>query len=365
MAGARRNYRIWTFVSVLVGVVGVIGGLGVWWWRSLGYVTTDDARIKADIVSISAEIPGRVALMVKNEGDAVKRGEVMVGLDPRELENQIRHARAEVERARSRLVQATREIGLLIERQKGEIPQAEAALSAYRFSLEDALAHAEKAKEDWRRAKALYERDLISAQELSGAVTEMRQADARVSALKAKTKEAALALDLVRTKSREVTIKEADRRAREAEVRQAEALLAECRRKLGLTTIRSPVEGLVVKKYAHRGEVVQAGQPIFMVVDSSRFWVEANVEETEIRYVKPGSSVIVKVDSYSDREFSGKVIEVGGATVAEFSLFSPQKLTGQFIKSTQRLPVKISVQNTEGLLRVGMLAVVWIVRDAS
>jgi membrane fusion protein (multidrug efflux system) len=328
-------------------------------------VTTDDARIKAEIVSVSAEIPGRVAFMVKNEGDPVKRGEVMAGLDQREVENQIRQAQAEVERARSKLVQATREIGVFVERQQGEIPQAEAALSAYRFNLEDALAHAEKAKEDWRRAKALFERDLISAQELSGAITDMRQAEARVSALKEKIKEAASALELVRMKSREVAIKEADFQAREADVRQAEASLAEWRRKLGLTTIRGSVEGMVVKKYAHQGEFVQAGQPIFMVVDSSRFWVEANVEETEIRYVRPGSAVIIRVDSYPDREFTGKVVEVGGATVAEFSLFSPQKLTGQFIKSTQRLPVKISVPNSDGLLKVGMLAVVWIERDST
>jgi len=70
--------------------------------------------------------------------------------------------------------------------------------------------------------------------------------------------------------------------------------------------------------------------------------------------------VIIKVDSYPDQQFEGSVIEVGGATVSEFSLFTPQKLTGQFIKSTQRLPVKISVANTNGALRVGMLVVVRI-----
>jgi membrane fusion protein (multidrug efflux system) len=101
-----------------------------------------------------------------------------------------------------------------------------------------------------------------------------------------------------------------------------------------------------------------------MIVDSSRFWVEANVEETEIRFVQSGRSVIIQVDSYPDREFAGKVTEVGGATVSEFSLFNPQKLTGQFIKSTQRLPVKISVVNSDGLLKVGMLAVVRIKRSS-
>jgi membrane fusion protein (multidrug efflux system) len=125
----------------------------------------------------------------------------------------------------------------------------------------------------------------------------------------------------------------------------------------------SPVQGTVAKKSARPGEVVQRGQPIFMLVDASRFWVEANVEETEIRFVKPGNHVTIRVDSYPGRDFTGKVAEVGEATVSEFSLFSPQKLTGQFIKSTQRLPVKISVENPDNLLKIGMLAVVWIEKD--
>jgi membrane fusion protein (multidrug efflux system) len=153
---------------------------------------------------------------------------------------------------------------------------------------------------------------------------------------------------------------QAELQARNAEVRRAVAVLADLRRKLQLTVIRSPVTGVVVKKSANRGEVTQIGQPIYMIVDSSRFWVEANIEETEIRFVQPGRSVTIQVDSYPDREFVGEVIEVGGATVSEFSLFNPQKLTGQFIKSTQRLPVKISVDNKDGLLKVGMLVVVRI-----
>lgn len=365
MANFKHSFRKWTVIFSLIGIAVILGGLGIWWWRSQGYVSTDDARIKAEIVSVSAEIPGRIAFVAKNEGDLVIEGEVMAGLDKREIEIRMKQVQAEVDRARSKLEEATREIGFLVERQKREIPQAEAALRAYRFNLEDARAHAEQAREEWQRAKELFERELISAQELTRAQTEMRQAEARVSALSEKVKEGESSLELVRVKAKEVAIKEADFQAREADVRQAEASLADLRRKQQLITIRSPVGGLVVKKYSHSGEVIQAGQPIFMVVDSSRFWVEANVEETEIRFVKPGSAVIVKVDSYPDRQFAGKVVEVGGATVAEFSLFSPQKLTGQFIKSTQRLPVKISLQNSDGLLKVGMLAVVWITRDST
>ena len=357
------NYRNWALVSGIAVIVLTTGGLAFWWWKSMEYVTTDDARIKAEIVSISSEIQGRIEALIKDEGDAVSPGEVIARLDSREARIQLQQAQAELDGARGKLVQAESEVTYHTERHKGELPQAEAALAGHRHNLEDAQALTEKTTADWNRTKSLFERQLISAQELAHADIAMRQAQARLYALREKIKEGEAALELVRINGREVAIKEANLNLRSAEVRRAEADLADLRRKLELMTIVSPVRGTVAKKNARPGEVVQRGQPIFMLVDASRFWVEANVEETEIRFVKPGSKVTIRVDSYPGRDFAGKVAELGEATVSEFSLFSPQKLTGQFIKSTQRLPVKISVANPDNLLKIGMLAVVWIEKD--
>ena len=349
------NYRNWALVSGIAVIVLTTGGLAFWWWKSMEYVTTDDARIKAEIVSISSEIQGRIEALIKDEGDAVSPGEVIARLDSREARIQLQQAQAELDGARGKLVQAESEVTYHTERHKGELPQAEAALAGHRHNLEDAQALTEKTTADWNRTKSLFERQLISAQELAHADIAMRQAQAKLYALREKIKEGEAALELVRINGREVAIKEANLNVRSAEVRRAEADLADLRRKLELMTIVSPVRGTVAKKNARPG--------IFMLVDASRFWVEANVEETEIRFVKPGSKVTIRVDSYPGRDFAGKVAELGEATVSEFSLFSPQKLTGQFIKSTQRLPVKISVANPDNLLKIGMLAVVWIEKD--
>jgi membrane fusion protein (multidrug efflux system) len=345
-------------------LVAILGGFGVWWWHSSGYVSTDDARIKADIVAVSAELTAKLTSLSKEEGDGVSRDEVLATLDRHELEIQLQQAEAEVDRLRSKAEQAAKEIELHIIRQKEEVAKAEAALRAARYELEDARAHARQVKEDWSRNQKLFERALVAEQELDRAKTSLHQAEARMSAMQEKIKEGESTLDIARIKSRETVIMEADLQARTADMRRAEAVLADLRRKLQLTTIRSPVAGVVVKKNANPGEIIQSGQAIYMVVNASRYWVEANVEETEIRFIRPGSPVTINVDSYPDQQFEGKVIEVGGATVSEFSLFTPQKLTGQFIKSTQRLPVKISVANNNGALRVGMLAVVRIKKAA-
>lgn len=274
MAATESSKKRWLAGTAAVMVL-VIAAFGVWVWSSLGYITTDDARVKADIVTISTEVPGRIAALGKDEGDAVEPGEVMVELDTREIRIRIEQHKAAVDYARSQLLQAERE-----------------------------LSHAGD--------------------------------------------------------GRQREIGEADLLAKKARAREAEAELQELEFRLGLMTLRSPVKGMVVKKNAHRGEFVQPGEPVFMVVDSSRYWVEANVDETEIRFVRPGNKATVRLDSYPGVQFEGEVTDVGGATTSEFSLFSPQKLTGVFIKSTQKLPVKIAVENTGGILRVGMLAVVRI-----
>ncbi len=274
MAATESSKKRWLAGTAAVMVL-VIAAFGVWVWSSLGYITTDDARVKADIVTISTEVPGRIAALGKDEGDAVEPGEVMVALDTREIRIRIEQHKAAVDYARGQLLRAERE-----------------------------LSHAGD--------------------------------------------------------GRQREIREADLLAKKARAREAEAELQELEFRLGLMTLRSPVKGMVVKKNAHRGEFVQPGEPVFMVVDSSRYWVEANVDETEIRFVRPGNKATVRLDSYPGVQFEGEVTDVGGATTSEFSLFSPQKLTGVFIKSTQKLPVKIAVENTGGILRVGMLAVVRI-----
>jgi membrane fusion protein (multidrug efflux system) len=268
---SKKKWLAGTAVLMLLAIAVV----GVWVWSSLGYITTDDARVKADIVTISTEVPGRISALLKGEGDPVEPGDIMVELDKREILIRIEQHKAAVDHARSQLLLVEREMGHASDAQQREIKQA----------------------------------DLL---------------------------------------------------AKKARVREAEAELRELEFRQGLMTLRSPVKGVVAKKNSHRGEFVQAGQPVFMVVDSSRYWVEANVDETEIRFVKPGNKATVKLDSYPGVQFDGQVVDVGSATTSEFSLFSPHKLTGVFIKSTQKLPVKIAVENTGGILRVGMLAVVRI-----
>ena len=146
----------------------------------------------------------------------------------------------------------------------------------------------------------------------------------------------------------------------EARAKEVEQLVNLAQIDLQETFIKSPIKGILSKKISNPGEVVQPGQPIVFVNDPEDIWVEANIEETKIRKVEKGAPVIVKVDAYPGRKFNGKVTIIGSATTSQFSLIPSANPSGQFVKVTQRIPVRISVDDSDNLLKPGMMVTVAI-----
>jgi membrane fusion protein (multidrug efflux system) len=116
-----------------------------------------------------------------------------------------------------------------------------------------------------------------------------------------------------------------------------------CRRS-STTPRSSPLSGNVAKRWVLQGDVVQPGQPVFSVYDRSRIWVTANLEETNMDVVRLGEDVGISVDGHPDRQFGGRVFQLGSSTAAQFSLIPPNNASGNFTKVTQRVPIKISIE---------------------
>jgi membrane fusion protein (multidrug efflux system) len=138
----------------------------------------------------------------------------------------------------------------------------------------------------------------------------------------------------------------------EAQIRSTEAQIAVIDTSLSNAIIRSPLHGVVSKRWAMVGDVVQPSQAIFSVYDLDSLWVTANLEETKLGRVQPDDSVYIHVDTYPDRKFVGRVVEIGTNTAAQFSLIPPNNASGNFTKVTQRVPVKISIMPLDDSPRV-------------
>jgi len=146
--------------------------------------------------------------------------------------------------------------------------------------------------------------------------------------------------------------------ARKANVEQAQAAVDQARAALDAATIKSPVDGIVGKITIRPGSVVGAGMPLFPIVDSSKWWVDANFKETDLTRIHPGQKATIRVDMYPDREFTGTVEAVGPASTSAFSLLPAQNASGNWIKLTQRFPVRVSLSVNSGdpPMRVGASA---------
>jgi membrane fusion protein (multidrug efflux system) len=286
-----------------------------------------------------------------------------------------------------------------IESARAVVAARRAALMGVRSDVDRARALAERAAADLVRARELFAKELISRQELDHAVTEsaavaaglaaaeqrvtqaerdllgaeaelklreagsepnqvgLRMADARMMDAQARRIEADAMLQ-------EVKVREAERELAAAQLREAEANRALAELNLEYTEIRAPVAGIVAKKSMEPGQVLEVGQPVLAVVPLQEVWVVANFKETQLARVQPGMKARVRVDSFSERTFTGTVESISAGTGSRFSLLPPENATGNWVKVVQRVPVKIVLDRKEfgnpHILRAGMSAVVTI-----
>ena len=377
-----KNIVLLAIVVILVGCV-----LGYFYWRR-GKVTTDDAYVSNDIFPITPRVAGYVTEVYVSSNDKVKRGQVLLKLDPTEFQVAVSEAKAVLAEKIATLTSMELGVPLELNQTAHRVRGAEAQLKSLRKTLEMALKEQEAAAQDLKKAeaenskslmdlqrmKALIESKAVSQLELDEVETRYQTTLAQVRAAKArverlKKQKASLESDLDRLKANIklaatgddlATIKSSQVEAQKAEVELARAKLKKAELDLEYTTIISPAEGFITRKLVERGQMVSKGQPLMMVasLDPEGLSITANFKETQLTHVRPGQLVTIKVDAYPDVILKGKVDSIMAGTGTVFSLFPPENATGNFVKVVQRIPVKIVLNehnpNPLPILRIGM-----------
>lgn len=326
--GMRTRKKAALVLSVMIFAASVLGA--TWWIRSKTHVTTDDAFIDAHIHQVSPRVPGHVTEVLVEDNQYVKKGELLVVLDPTDYEVQVRKAASDLDAARN------------------EKSQDYARLDSARAREELAAAKLELAGNNLRRGRELFERGVISGQDLDRLETDEKVAKSDLQDAKEAVRSAQAQLGLDTSGGRDAKVKE-----KTAVLRQAELALT-------YTKIYSPSDGYITRKSVEPGNNIQAGQPLMAVVNLDDAWVVANYKESQLQFVGPGQPVEFEVDAYPGKVFRGRVDSIMAGTGAAFSLLPPENATGNFVKIVQRVPVKITVDRTSDpghLLRVGMSVV--------
>lgn len=293
-----RKKRVW--IPFLLFVVAVLAGAWYWYNELRGFVSTDDAFVTADRVSISAKVLGRIDKLAVDEGSEVKKGDILVQLDDSDV-------RAQLEQAKANLIFA-----------QESLPLARVSLAG--------------SQDDFQRADVQFKKAIITKEQYSHAQKTLEAARAELTIAVARVGVAKAQLGIVETQMQNMVL-------------------------------TAPFDGIVAKRWLLEGDVEQPGQPILSIYDFKKIWITANLEETKLARLKLQDRVEVNVDTYPGVAFWGNLVLIGNYAASEFSLIPPNNAAGNFTKITQRVPLKILLdekktpqEQTRYPLRPGMSA---------
>lgn len=302
------------FVSVIIAIL-----LLFWLIDSTRYQSTDDAYVETTTVNVAPRVSGEIIEVYVKDNQQVKKGDIVAKIDPRDYEVRLNQADA------------------IYQKELLNQTNAKADLDAVNSEL--ALA-----KRDVERYKNLYAVGAVSKQTLDNAVTKYDSLSARK----------------VRAEEDILSNSTAARKVADANIKALKAQKDAAALNLSYTTIYAPQDGTVSSRRVEKGMMVTAGSPLFTLVPND-VWVVANFKETQLKGMKPGMPVEIKIDTYPNHKFKGKIDSVQRSSGAKSSLFPPENAVGSFVKIVQRIPVKIvfdeKIDTDEYIIAPGMSVV--------
>lgn len=315
-------------------------------------ITTDDAYIEGRIHIVASKVAGTVNNIHVSDNQVVKKGDLILEIDPADYDIKKSEAESELNAEKSRLAEA----GARVETAKMQLAELGHRIETAKAQLQLQNANLRQSELDIARAESLLKMDAVSKERYEKTKTNHEIARLQVQAARDQVKQAESAIDI-----QKAVIKQAESalRSQNSSIKKSEAVMRASELSMSYTSIYAPSDGLITKKSVQVGNQIQPGQPIMAVVPLDDIWIIANFKETQLEKVRPGQKVKIKVDTYPGKKFTGKVDSIMSGTGSAFSLFPPENATGNFVKVVQRIPVKIVLdKNADAghILRVGMSA---------
>lgn len=289
---------------------------GVYYWLTSGKTaSTDNAYIQQNRVSITSEVGGKILDVLVSENQQVKKGQILFHIDPSTYQLQLQQATATLANAEVDV----QTLGATVDSNAGAIAAAQSAVKY--------------AQQNYDRHAALMARGFNTRANMDTAYNQLMQAKAQLQ-----TAQASAAVDRAKLAAPpEVGGVNPD-------IAAARAQIATAKLAIGRTTIVAPFDGVVTQTgNLQVGQMAAAGLPMVTLVANGGSWVEANFKETDLKKMVPGLPAKIKIDAYPGVELKGHVASIGAGTGSEFSILPAQNANGNWVKVTQRVPVRIAI----------------------
>jgi len=305
-----------TIIAIAIVVIVLVTG---WYlWQRTFYPATDDAYLNANVVRIAAQVGGPVSRVAVSDHQAVQAGDLLFEIDPAPYDIALQQAEAQLAQTGS------------------DISAATAAVQSAREQVTQAQTAYDEAVKNAQRVLSLAGNGAVSKADSEHATAQRDSTSAALKAAKSALQEAM------------------DRRGKtgagNAQTRIAQARVAQARLDLSYTRVVAPVAGIVANLDLRPGSTVAAGQTLFALVDTHEWWVDANFKETDLHRIHPGQPAKITLDMYPGVTFRGEVESLSPASGAAFSLLPPENATGNWVKVTQRFPVRVRLIDPEPAL---------------
>lgn len=354
MEKKKTNKKFILILLVLV-ISGAIYGTSKY-MHSLSHEETDDAQIQKNMNPIIPKVSGYVDKVYVKDNAFVKKGDTLFTIDTRDFQLKIDEASAAVVAAEAGFEVAKADIGNAM----ASISASDANVRSAGGNIETAKIRLGRITSDFNRYDNLFKNHSITKQQYEQALAAKQEAESQVRILQQQEKASSYQKSAIIAKSK-VSDKQTEVAA--ANIKKAKAQLESAKLNLSYTTVTAAIDGQISKIDIQPGQLVQPGQSLFYIINNASAWVIANFKETQLNKMIIGQKVTIKVDAYPDYDFEGEIASFSPATGSIFSLLPPDNATGNFVKTIQRLPVKISLNTSNDaekikLLRPGMNVIV-------
>lgn len=316
--------------------------------HSLSHEETDDAQIEKNMNPIIPRVTGYVTKVYVKDNQFVKKGDTLFTLDNKDYLVRVADAEAAIIAAEGSYAAAKADIGSAL----ANISVSESNVKSAGGNIESAKIRLTRATNDYERYNNLYKNRSITKQQFEQAEALKLEAESQLRILQQQEKASNYQKSVIIAKSN-VSNKQTEVAA--ANINRAKAALDAAQLNLNYTVVTASIDGQVSKINIQPGQLVQPGQSLFYIINNEEVWVIANFKETQLNKMVIGQKVTLKVDAFPDTEFEGTLTSFSPATGSRFSLLPPDNATGNFVKTIQRLPVKISLDPNNDAKKVSLL----------
>jgi membrane fusion protein (multidrug efflux system) len=347
----KQTNKKFTLIFIVLLAVGISYG-GYKYIHSLSHETTDDAQVAKKMNPIIPRVGGYITKVFIKDNDLVKKGDTLFVIDNNDYLVKLEEAKANLAVAENNLAVAKADIGTA----QANVSVSAANVQSASGSIETAKIRLRRATADFERYNNLYKNHSITKQQFEQAEASKQEAQSQLLILQDQQKASAFQKNVA---SARTNVSNKQVLVAEANVKKAQAALDAATLNLSYTVVTAAIDGQVSTVDLQPGQLVQPGQSMFYIINNQETWVVANFKETQLNKMREGQKVKLKIDAFPGEEFEGEVSSFSPATGSKFSLLPPDNASGNFVKTVQRLPIRINfTQNNNQanlkLLRSGM-----------